>query len=446
MDARFGPQPASPVTMRRIATLLITFAAASADAQVRVNPTGVSVSAMNATTVLLTYGGLQNQRPVEAFWCGELIPAAPARGLKCDPTTLYGRLPLRYDLSRLNGGVFTDLMSIPPSVARRAYQDAVDGATSTFFYVRRFVSSSGVPDEYVAVTCRLTGGGARSPFSLTDVRIAFENHDDNVLFVARGSTPPPMAARIIYTGTGRLVGRWEVVLPGDETPDVEDLLTEASLVPGRRGVQRRYMQLERFNVFLAPEGRAILPGPDPRRLPSSVEGTYRILLRIEATDDRETDSDLAAVGAGSGILHNGAVAGFPMPPLLYVVAGEDARTPAPEARSVRLLTPRDNDVVVRDSSVRVMWTAGDVPAFLYRIDFETESGVALWSAVLPRTTRVYEAPVPLLAGSADGAIRWRVSAVGADGSMQQRSVWRTMKLGATLDGKRDNAGSRPPPK
>ncbi|MGQ0639583.1 MAG: hypothetical protein ACT4P6_02265 [Gemmatimonadaceae bacterium] len=33
------------------------------------------------------------------------------------------------------------------------------------------MSSGGAPDEYVAVTCRLTGGGARSPFSLTDVRV-----------------------------------------------------------------------------------------------------------------------------------------------------------------------------------------------------------------------------------------------------------------------------------
>ena len=36
------------------------------------------------------------------------------------------------------GGTFTDIMSIPPNVARRAYDAAAAGATSTFFYVRRF--------------------------------------------------------------------------------------------------------------------------------------------------------------------------------------------------------------------------------------------------------------------------------------------------------------------
>lgn len=424
---------------------LLGVVALPASAQVRVNPTGVSVSAMNATTVFLTYGGLQNQRPVEAFWCGELIAATPARGNKCDPATLFGQLPLRYDLSQLTGGLYTDLMSIPPSVARRAYHAAVGGATSTFFYVRRFVSSIGAPDEYVAVTCRLTGGGARSPFSLTDVRLAFENHDDNVLFVAAGDTPPPLSALITYTGTGRLVGRWEVVLPGDEIPEAEDLLTEASLVPTRRGLQRRYTQLERFNVFLAPDGRATLPGPDPRRLPSSVGGTYRILLRIEATDDREADSDLGAVGAGQGITHNGAVAGFPLPALLYVVADADARTPARDSWSVRLLAPRDNDVVARDSGVRVIWSATE-PSVFYRVEFESESGMRLWSAMVPRTTRLYDAPLSLIARGADAGIRWRVAAIGADGIQQQQSAWRTLKFADTLDGSRGQAATprRPP--
>ena len=59
------------------------------------------------------------------------------------------------------------------SVSRRAYQAAVDGQTSTFFYVRRFVSNTGGPDEYVFVTCRLTGGGARTPLALLDVQLAY---------------------------------------------------------------------------------------------------------------------------------------------------------------------------------------------------------------------------------------------------------------------------------
>lgn len=51
------------------------------------------------------------------------------RFLKCDPATIFGSLPARFNLSRPSGNLgFSDVMSIPPSVARRAYQSAIDGA------------------------------------------------------------------------------------------------------------------------------------------------------------------------------------------------------------------------------------------------------------------------------------------------------------------------------
>ena len=141
----------------------LTFAQ-SGRAQITVNPSGVNVNTHGATTVFLSFGRLVNQVPVEAFWCGELIAAAPDIGFKCDPGSLFGRLPIRYDLSKIDAsGRFTDIMSIPPSVARRAYQAAQQGSSSQFFYVRRFVSTVGGPDEYVSVTCRLAGGGGDRP-------------------------------------------------------------------------------------------------------------------------------------------------------------------------------------------------------------------------------------------------------------------------------------------
>jgi hypothetical protein len=429
-------------TVRVLAMLPLL--ATNASAQIRVNPTGVSVSSMTATTVFLNYGGLRDQRPVEAFWCGELVPAAPAIGNKCDPATLFGSLPLRYDLSQLaaGGGVFTDVMSIPPSVVRRAYQAAERGATSSFFYVRRFQRLTGGPDEYVAVTCRLTGGGARSPLSLTDVRVTFDGVTENVLFVASGDTPPPLTAQIAYTGTGRLVGRWEVVLPGEEPPLTDDLLTEASLPVAERGTQRRFAQLERFNIFLPPDGKVTLPGPDRRRLPSATEGTYRVLLRIEASNDREGDSDLGAAGAGAGIIHSGAVAGFTMPVLLYVVAGEGARTPA-RGSALRLLAPPDSAQLSADSAIRLEWSASEVADF-YRVDFETVQGRPVFSALLPRASRAYEAPGALLTGAGPG-VRWRVTALGADGSLRQRSVWRSLRTPDTLHGSRSSGKSPVPP-
>src|SRR5262245_62076734 len=116
--------------MRRSSTIravgcVLSLGTGLAAQTVRVNPTGVSVNAQNATTVFLTFGGTQNLLPAEALWCGELISAVPARGSRCDPRTIYGELPARYQFLRPSGvGAFTDIMSIPASVTRRAYLDA----------------------------------------------------------------------------------------------------------------------------------------------------------------------------------------------------------------------------------------------------------------------------------------------------------------------------------
>ena len=146
-------------TIACLASIAVALTLGSTDvvAQIRVNPTGVSVNAMAPTTVFLTFGGITAHVPVEAFWCGEIIPATlPDRGNRCDPATLYGRLPLRLDLSRLNAtGTLTDIMSIPASVARRAYQDAERGQRGTFFYVRRFASTTGGADDHVAKFFRI---------------------------------------------------------------------------------------------------------------------------------------------------------------------------------------------------------------------------------------------------------------------------------------------------
>ena len=404
-------------------------------AQVRVNPTGVSVSSMSATTVYLTYGGLNNQRPREAYWCGELVPAVAGVGSRCDPATIYGQVPARYDLAVWSSGVYTDIMSVPASVARTAYQAAVRGATSTFFFVRRFESTSGGPDQWVAVTCRLTGGGARVPFSLTDVRLQFGG-DDALPFITAGEAPPSISARITYTGTGRLIGRWEVVLPGEEPPDAHDLLTEASLPPDERGSQRQFTQLERFDVFLPPDGHVVLPGPDPKRLPSMVDGTYRVLLRIEASDERENDSDLGAAGAGAGIVHSGAVAGFPLPVLRYVVAGTGARTAIGaigeqgegDVGGLRLIDPAERDSAAASTAVSVRWMPTSAAgSTFYRVDFETDDGSPVWSAILPSTARRYEAPAWIVSRAAGRPIRWRVTGLAADGSRSSASAWRLLR-------------------
>lgn len=417
---------------RLLGSLCAAFAVAAAGspalAQIRVDPNGVNVNAQGATTVFLTFGGLGDYVPAEAFWCGELVPAAPDIGFRCDPATIFGRLPGRLDRSRLSGtSGFTDIMSIPPSVARRAYQAAADGANSAFFYVRRFASASGGPDEYVAVTCRMTGGGARTPLSLTDVRVSFAD-ERPVLHLAQNAIAPPLHAAITYNGTGRLKGRWEVVLPGEEPPTAADLLTEATLPLEMRGTQRRYSELSRFNLFLPPVGSVALPGPDPSRLPTNVDGVYLVVLRIEASDDKEGNSNLGTAGAGDGVVASGAVAGFPMPVLRYVVgAGTDGDAVANDPRELALLHPLDSAAVEVTEPPVFSWR-GTPDAAFYRLEVRSLAGEDIVSAVLPGGTAGYRPPPWFADQVTDDDLLWRVVATDAEGRAVGTSTWRRLRL------------------
>src|SRR5215468_904165 len=415
--------------MRRAASILcftLLFAPGVIAQTIKVNPTGVNVNVSGATTVFLTFGPVRNFRPAEGTWCGELIPASPDSGFKCDPATIFGSLPGRFDLSKSSGNLgLTDIMSIPPSVARRAYQAAQTGSIASFFYVRHFINSAGGPDEYIPVTCRLTGGGARTPFALTDVRVSFDSEaaENAIVFVAPGRKPPAIRARITYNGTGRLRGRWEVVLPGEQPPEDFDLLTEATLPIEQRAQQRRFTQISRFNLFLPPTGKYTLAGPDVARLPSTLEGQYIVLLRIEATDDKEADSDLSALGVGAGVVHSGAVAGFPLPTLRYFIGSGQSN----DVNSLRLLTPAENAVAAADRPIDFSWTRAPGAA-LYQLEIADQSGKALLSALLQPLTLNYRAPSWLREAAPGAALQWRVSALDQNGAKTVETPWRRLQL------------------
>lgn len=419
---RFLPPKNSHATALPVALLLCVISI-PVSAQISVNPNGLNVSTQAPTAAFLTFGNLNNQVPAEATWCGELIPAAPDIGQKCNPATIFGVIPARYERGRPSGNnAFTDIMSIPASVARRAYQAASDGSASSFFFVRRFVSTVGGRDEYVVVTCRMTGGDANSPFSLTNVEMAFTNTNKPIVFAREGEPLPKIKAVISYTGAGRLKGRWEVVKPGEELPDSRDLLTEATLPIEQRGQQRRYTQLSRFNVFLQPNGKYMLEGPEIKDLPAIVAGEYLVLLRIEASDNDVSVSNLAAVGAGPGVVNSGAVAGFPMPVLRYFIGpGTSGST------NLVQLAPGDAKLFSDTDAVDFAWM--DLAnAAVYRLELVDANGKPILSALLPSRTGTYRAPSWVPEKTNGGALRWRVLALDGTGNQIGESTWRTVRF------------------
>jgi len=272
----------------------------------------------------------------------------------------------------------------------------------------------------------MAGGGARVPLALTDVRLGF-GVETPVLFLEEGAMAPPLSAELTYNGTGRLKGRWEIVLPGEELPEPRDLLTEGSLPSEERGSQRRYAELQRFNVFLTPTGKYTLPGPDPARVPTTIAGTYLVLLRIEASDDKEGDSNLGTAGAGSGVVHSGAVAGFPLPTLRYLVgSGGSELSPARSAEnpSFTLREPLEGMRLPAGQPATFSWSEL-TGAELYRLEIQTEERAPLLTAVIPRGTSLYHAPPWLAERAAGKAIRWRVVALDAAGRTLHSTPWRS---------------------
>jgi hypothetical protein len=416
---------------RHLCVILLCLPVLSASGQIRVDPAVVNVNSQGASTVFLSYGSIRpDQFSAEALWCADLVPAAPAIGSKCNPATTWGRLPLRNDLARPSGsGGLTDIMTVPQNVIRRAYQRAARGAGSSFYYVRRFSSSIGRPDEYIAIVCQLTGRGATVPLSITDVKLAFATKR-TVSATPAGQAPPPLHASLTYTGTGRLIGRWEVVLPGDEPPAAQDLVPESSLPAEQRHAQQRYTQLARFNVFLPPAGTYRLEGPDVSKLPVSVEGLYLVLLRIEASDDGEGNSDLGEVGSGSGIVAAGGVAGFPLPVLRYYVGTASDEGGRPEEGQVTLLKPAIESAVAAGQQIAFEWRSS-VAASFYRIEVKDSSGRAVVSAILKAPALEYRSP-PLVGDfAATGKLTWSVVALDAGGREIARSPLNVFRHGGS---------------
>jgi hypothetical protein len=395
-------------------------------AQISVSPGETTVYSQGATSVLLTFSNLGQRRPVESTWCGALVPAAPDIGMKCDPNAIFGRLPVRYNQSTLSGNnSYTDIMSVTPSVARRAYLDAARGSNAAFFYVRRFALPSGGPDEYVPVTLRLGGNGAAVPFSITNVRLLWDGGNKTVPFVKSNETLPRITAEIFYTGSARLVGRWEIVKPGETLPTPRDLLPESSLPVEERGTQKRFTQIKRFNMFLPPVGRVVIPGPDNQSIEKNVEGMYLLLFRLESVADGLSRSDVQTV-SGTETLNSGGASGFALPTLRYYVGTGGAEVDQFDTIDYQL-APADMATYGLSQQIVFTWPTVALARY-YKLTIEDSAGSEIFSAITLRDTRSYRSPSWLLGKTLTNQLRWRVSATDADGKQLSGTPWRNLRI------------------
>jgi hypothetical protein len=379
-------------------------------AQVTVSPNSITAYSQGATSAYLTFSNVVDLQPAEATWCGEIFLAAPDVGFKCDSTTIFGVLPARYDQSRLNGARYTDIMSITPTVARRAYTDAVGGSDSRFFYVRRFIGTNGNPDQFVPVTIRLSGNGVGVPFSLTTVKLNWQNGEKVVPFIKPDDKLPKITAEIRYTGTGRLQGRWEIVKPGETLPERRDLLSESALPPEERGSQKRYTLLNRFNVNLPPGGKYILPGPENWRIDKSIEGMYVLLFRVEASDAPNSASN-----AGAENIPTGAVAGFSMPTLRYYV-GNSSNV---DLQSITNTSISSNELTDETLPILLRWKEIGGAKF-YRLEIQDEDK-KIFSAILLPPVKEYQLPSFIRELAESKQLRWKIFAIDKDGKMLSES-------------------------
>ena len=163
---------------------------------------------------------------------------------------------------------------------------------------------------------------------------------------------------------------------------------------------------------------------------SKLEGMYLILLRIEAVDDARADSNLAEVGAGAGVVHSGAVAGFALPTLRYFVGS--GGTVVAAQNKLELLLPAENDIIGKGGPIDFTWSEIEGAAY-YGLDVQDASGGAVISAVVLPGTGFYRAPSwlkdrVLKDKASGGEINWKVAAFDESGKRLGETARRVLRL------------------
>jgi len=174
---------------------------------------------------------------------------------------------------------------------------------------------------------------------------------------------------------------------------------------------------------LPPTGKFTLKLEHPEKVPLSAEGQYLLLLRIEATDDKESDSNLQVIGVGDGIVHSGAVAGFPMPTLKFFVGGSDKKI----WENTALLLPNETTVLAANQPIIFSWR--ELPnTAMYRLEVSENTSDLIFSAVLPSTQNVYRAPSWFFEKFGGKNLRWRVVALDEQGNITNQTITKSIKF------------------
>jgi len=186
--------------------------------------------------------------------------------------------------------------------------------------------------------------------------------------------------------------------------------------------------MSRFNVYLPPTGKIILPGPEALRVDETLYGLYLVLLRIEATDDKAGDTDLAAAGVGNGTVHGGAVAGFPMPVLRYYVGSGSTPNSIIAANSILIQSsPDERALLPIGRPIEFSWLLLK-GASLYRLEITDLAGKLALSAMVLGDSGAYRSPPWLKERAGSNLLRWRVIAFDNRGAQIDATDWRAFKL------------------
>ena len=122
-----------PAMTRLFFAFCLLLGASNVGAVSSVIPSVVTVSSTGLNRALLSFRDTVGQQAVDAFWCGDISvpPSTPVPVDPCVPGSLFGHaLPEFAKATQFNNvttSITTDVMTIPLSVARRAYQRAAQG-------------------------------------------------------------------------------------------------------------------------------------------------------------------------------------------------------------------------------------------------------------------------------------------------------------------------------